>query len=191
MSPTAEERKAAKDAEEAKTAAEEAKKKAGETPEKGSAKPTYDDWLNNQSDEVKTLIEENVSGLKSALGSERDARGKTEKQLRSAAKEAEGTAKEKLEKMADDLKSADEKADFFIAAQVAGVTNLKYAHIVATQEELFDRRGNVNFEKMKTDFPELFGEKPKVLKGHGGSGQTPPDAKEDMNAFIRRKAAGG
>ena len=189
MSPTDAEKKVAEEAQ--KKADAEAKKKADEILAKGSAKPTYEEWLGKQSDEVKTLLEENVAGLKSALGSERDARGETEKKLRSAAKEAEGAAKEKLEKMADDLKSADEKADFFVAAQTAGVSNLKYAYIVATQEGLFDRRGNVNFEKMKTDFPELFGEKPKVLKGHGGSGQTSPDAKEDMNAFIRRRASGG
>jgi len=194
MSPTAEERAATKIAEETKAA--EAKKKtdaekkgAGEKPEKG--KLTYDTFVSGQSEEVKTLLEENVTGLKSALESERDARGDLEKKVREVAKEAEGEAKEKLEALANELKAADQKADFFVAAQAVGVSNLKLAYIVAIDEELFDRRGNVNFEKMKADYPELFGEKPKTPKGYGGSGQTPPDAGTDMNKRIRRKAGLG
>ena len=82
------------------------------------------------------------------------------------------------------------KADFYEEAHKAGVSNLKLAYHIATTEELFDKRGAVNFEKMKEAYPELFGKK-QVPRGDAGEGTgTAPGGKEvSMNAFIR-KAAG-
>ena len=81
------------------------------------------------------------------------------------------------------------KADFYEEAHKAGVSNLKLAYHIATTEELFDKRGAVNFEKMKEAYPELFGKK-QVPRGDAGEGTgTAPGGKEiSMNAFIRRAA---
>ena len=165
----------------------------GEKPGEGAEKLTYDTWVGDQSAEVKTMLEENTAGLKTALQGERDARKGLEKQLREAAKNAEGEAKEHYTKLADDLKAqtdaAETKADFFVDAQKMGVTNLKLAHTVALADDLIDKKGRVNFELMKTDYPELFGEKPKPPKGHGGSGSNDGQpTPTDMNTLIRQGA---
>lgn len=164
--------------------------KGGEKPPEGEEKPkiTYDTWVGDQSEEVKGLIEGHTTGLKSALDSERDARKGLETQLKEAASKAEGDTKVKLEAMAAEMAAVEQRADFFVDAQAAGVSNLKLAHTVAVQDDLIDKRGRVNFEQMKTEYPELFGVKPPTPKGHGGSGNNPPTEGQDMNKMLRSAA---
>ena len=164
--------------------------KPGETPGGGAGKEkiTYDTWVGDQSEEVVSLIEGNTAGLTSALHSEREARKGLEANLKEAAGKAEGETKVKLEAMAAEMAAVEQRADFFVDAQAAGITNLKLAHTVAVQDELIDRKGRVNFKQMKTDYPELFGVKPATPKGHGGSGNNSPVEGSDMNNFIRRSA---
>lgn len=168
-------------------------KNTGGKPGAGDGALTYDTWVDEQPENVRTMLEANTTGLKSALDSERDARKGVEKQLRDAAKKAEGDAKEHYTKLADEMKiqtdAADQRADFFVDAQAAGIGNLKLAYTVAVQDDFIDRKGRVNFEQMKKDYPELFGAKPRTPKGHGGSGNSPPVEGTDMNKILR-KAAG-
>ena len=81
------------------------------------------------------------------------------------------------------------KADFYEDAHEAGISNLKLAYHVATTEDLFDKRGNVDFDKMKENFPELFAKPPR--KPQGGAGDGPGDnlgQKAGMSAWIRKEA---
>lgn len=152
---------------------------------------TFDGWLGEQPEEVKALLDGHTEGLKSALKSERGSRKDLEKQLRDLAAKAEkgSEAQKELAGIADKLGEADRKADFYEAAHAAGVTNLKLAYVVASQDEMFDRRGRVNFDTLKTQYPELFGVKPAPTKGNAGSGtNTEPTPAENMNTFIRRSA---
>ena len=157
----------------------------------GNSEPlVFDTWLGEQSDEVKTLLDTNTSGLKSALESERGSRKDLEGDIRDLAKKAEGDQKIALEGMADNLEKADHKTAFYESAHAAGVSNLKLAYYVANDDELFDRRGNVNFETMKTEYPELFGGKKGTVKSGAGDGNNNnrEGAAFSMNEMIRKKA---
>ena len=172
--------------------------KEGDPPkgEKGGEKPpiktpTFDEWIGGQNDAVKGLIEGHVKGLKTALGSEREARGEAEKDLRKVADKLEkgSEAQKEVLKLADDVAVGNTKVDFYEDAHKAGVSNLKLAYHVATTEDLFDKRGNVDFEKMKENFPELFTKPSHRPKGGAGDGtDTELGRQPSMNEYIRRSA---
>lgn len=156
----------------------------------GDTTLTFDAWQKGLSDEQKGLIESHVKGLKSALDSERGSRKDLEKQLRDMAKKAEAgsDAQTQLTKLADDLLTADRKADFYEAAHAAGARNLKLAFTVALTDELFDKHGRVNFDEMKKSYPELFASTT-TPRGDAGSGtDRKPKAGAGMNDFIRSAA---
>ncbi len=156
----------------------------------GNPTLTFDAWQKSLPDEQKGLIESHVKGLKSALDSERGSRKDLEKQLRDLAKKAEAgsDAQTQLTKLADDLSTADRKADFYEAAHAAGVKNLKLAFTVAVTEEMFDKHGRVSFDEMKKSYPELFGTTT-TPRGDAGSGtDRKPKAGNEMNDFIRSAA---
>jgi hypothetical protein len=163
----------------------------GETP----AAFDYDKWIAEQPDDVKAGLEQRTSGLTSALKSERESRKEQEKQLRDAAAAAEkgSEAQKQLTVMADKMAAADQRADFMEAAHAAGVKNLKLAYTVAREDEMFDRRGNVNFEAMKADYPELFGSSTAPASGNAGAGTTSQPAPGGKHAAANdaiRRAAG-
>ena len=151
---------------------------------------TFDAWLEKQDEKVKGLLDGHTKGLKSALENERSTRKDLEKQVRDLASKAEkgSTAEKQLTEFADKIAESDRRADFFDAAHKAGVTNLKLAYTVAVSEDLFDKKGNVDFGKLKTAFPELFGTKktPSGNAAEGTEGNT--NVAADMNARIRRQA---
>lgn len=151
---------------------------------------TFEAWQAALPEDQKGLIDGHVKGLRSALESERGSRKDLEKQLRDLAKNAEkgSEAQTQLTKLADDLQSADRKADFYEEAHAAGVKNLKLAYTVAVSDEMFDKRGRVSFDEMKKKYPELFGSTAQT-RGDAGSGtgqRSQPAA--DMNKQIRRLA---
>ena len=163
--------------------------------EGGSGPQTLPEWIGTIEDEtqretVNGLLAAHVGKLEKALSSERETRKDLEKQVRDLASKAEkgSDSQKQLEELANNLEEAGRKSNFYEEAHKAGVSNLKLAFVVATQDDLFDKRGNVDFEQMKESYPELFGAK-KVPDGNAGSGNgKTPDGKS-MNAFIR-KAAG-
>jgi hypothetical protein len=167
-------------------AAADDKSKAG-----GQEAVTFDKWIGTQAEPIKTLITEHEKGLKSALESERTSRQDLEGQLRDMAKKAakEPELQKSLTEMADKLAETDRRADFYDAAHSAGVTNLKLAYLVAVQDELFDKKGNANFETLKTKYPELFSGKSPLPKGNAGAGTGGDDKPAiGMNEVIRRAA---
>jgi hypothetical protein len=167
---------------------------AGQTAEAGAAqqqKPfTYEAWLESQDDQIREMLEGHTKGLKTALDSERESRKGYEKQLRELAKKAEAgsDAQKQLTEMADQIKTAESRADFYDAAHREGVTNLKLAYLVATQEDLFDKAGRVNFAEMKKSFPELFASS-NGARGDAGSGTGGGQTKgQSMDEMIRGAA---
>lgn len=163
----------------------------GKDGDKGTEALEWDTWHNTLPKNAQTLVADHVKGLKTALGSERDARKTAEKDLRDVAKKLEegSVAQKEVLKLADDVAVGNTKADFYEDAHTAGVSNLKLAYHVAVTEELFDKRGNVNFEKMKEQYPELFGKSPRRPPGGAGDGAGGDlGQKPDMNAFIRTSA---
>jgi len=158
----------------------------------GNPQPlVYEDWLKGQPEEVKGLLDGHTKGLRSALQSEREARGTAEKALREAAAKLEkGSAAEKqLVELADGMAEADRRAEFYDEAHRMNVTDLKLAYLAAVADDLFDKRGRVDFETLKKSHPTLFGvsRPPEGNAGKGTGGTQPGSA--SMNDFIR-KAAG-
>jgi hypothetical protein len=152
---------------------------------------SFDAFLATQPENVKTLIADHEKGLKSALESERGSRQDLEGQLRKMAESAAKTPElqKSLTELADKLAVTDRRADFYDAAHAAGVANLKLAYLVAEQDEMFDKKGNVNFETLKTKYPELFASAKPAPRGNAGAGTgTPTPASGGMNEFIRRSA---
>jgi len=147
-------------------------------------------WHDALPKEAQELIATRESGLKTALDSERDARKTAEKDLRDVAKKLEegSDAQKEVLKLADDVADGTRKADFYEEAHKAGVSNLKLAFLVATDEGLFDKRGNANFDKLKEGFPELFGKKKIIDPNAGdGTGRELDGKKGGMNEFIRSR----
>ena len=156
----------------------------GETP------LTFDTWFGSQDEPTKELIQGHITGLKSALDSEREARKNFETQLRDAAKKAEkgSEAQTALNEMAERVSSYEKQARFYEVASAAGIGNLRLAWIAAMEGKLIDGQGNVNVETMKAQFPELF-KSPPPPRGNAGNGAGQQGTSQpSMNDFIRRSA---
>ena len=159
-----------------------------------AAAASFAEWLKGQTADVQKLHGDEVAGLKSALSSERQQRKDLEGQLRDAAAKAEkGSEAEKLlTEQADQLKGLELRAAFYDEAHTEGVTNLKLTWMAAQEADAFDRRGNVNWEQLKTEFPELFAKSSTVPAGDAGKGtKSEPSGKADMNQAIRIMAGRG
>jgi len=157
----------------------------------GQQAASFEAWIGTQPENVRELITGHEKGLKSALETERTSRGDLEGQLRVMAKDAAKTPElqRSLTEMADKLAETDRRADFYDTAHAAGVTNLKLAYMCAVKDELFDKKGNVNFETLKTNYPELFAGVKPAPRGNAGAGTgSNQPAGGGMNDFIRRSA---
>lgn len=151
---------------------------------------TFEKWHDGQNDEVKGLIKGHVTGLKTSLATERDARTEAEKSVRDLADKAEkgSEAQAELTKLADNLAESNQKLEFYEQAHEAGITNIKLAFIVAREEDLINKRGAVNFEKMKETYPQLFS-KTRTPDGDAGDGtEEKPKPKAGMNEALRAAA---
>lgn len=154
---------------------------------------TFDMWLESQPEELKTkvteLYETNVSGLKTALKSERDEKKELSAQLKELLPKAEkGSELEKqLTEMASKAESAERRA-FFAEEAIKpeiGCRNIRAAFALATAEDLFDKRGNPNWGEIKTQAPELFGAGTANANAGANTNKDPKPKQNDMNAFIR------
>jgi len=142
-------------------------------------------------EEAQKLISDREGGLKTALKTERDARGKAEKDLRDIADKLEkgSDAQKEVLKLADKVAEGTQKSDFYEEAHEEGVSNLKLAYVVAMQDGLISKRGKIDWKTLKESYPELFS-KIKIPDGDAGdgTGSKRPGGKMDMNALIRKKA---
>lgn len=188
----------------------EAAPKVGETPAngngqqpqengKGETPKSFDEWLSAQDHATQERIEQHTAGLRGSLQSERDARKKLEKELKSLAKGAEqgSELQKKLEEMGTGLKDQNARADFYEEAHKKGVSNLKLAYHTAKLEGLMDERGRVDFDDLKKQFPELFATASKAPPPPGNAGhgtrEGPPKQVLSGNAAVNaaiRHAAG-
>jgi hypothetical protein len=169
-------------------------KTEGETSET-KAPVTFDAWIATQPDEIKGLYDTHTKGLRSALDSERVAHKDLEKQVRELAAKADkgSQAQTELTGLADKIADSDRRADFYDAAHTAGVTNLKLAYLAAVKDELFDRQGRVNFDTLRTSYPELFAGTKPPPKGNAGEGtqNNKQPGTGSMNDFIRAATGRG
>lgn len=161
-----------------------------------SAPLTYDTWHEALTDDVKSLLDTHVTGLKTALTSERDQRKTLATELRDAtAKLEEGSdARKALETMTGKFEALEQRAQFYEDAgkPEIGCPSPKLAYLAAKEGDFFDGRGNVNWTKLKENYPELF-VKPKLAPADAGAGvgQTASAKAGGMNAYIRAAAGRG
>lgn len=173
-----------------------------ETPPSGStgsgtsggsaAYETFDAFLATQPPEIKDLYTAHVSGLTSALKSERSRGSDLEKQLREAAKKADrgSDLERELTQRADELAQTRLQTTFYEKAHASGIRNLSLAFIAARQSGLIDDRGECDFGQLKNQFPELFiAPVPQATTANAGSGTGRAQADLlSMNDRIRRAA---
>ena len=161
---------------------------ASETPQ-----PTWDSILQGLPEEAQGAYEQHTQGLQSALKAERQQRQDLAKQLREASSQLEAGSKARtdLEALQVQLEDAQRRADFATEAGGHGVANVRLAYLAAQEFDLFDRRGNVQWDELKTQAPELFTQ-PAPARGNAGSGTNAPQSPgQDMNTYIRRMAGRG
>ena len=152
---------------------------------------TFEDWFNSQPDDVKTLISEHESGLKSALKAERDNTKSLSKQLTQLQGAAEkGSELEKqLTALQTKLAESERHTAFIDSAGGAGCTNPKAAYKLAKADpELWKRDGSPDWTAIKETAPEFF-QKPNA-SGNAGSGtSTDPNSgskQHPMDAMMRQ-----
>jgi hypothetical protein len=169
----------------------------GDKVDETSTPVTFDSWIKTQDESTQTLISDNISGLKSALNSERSERKQLAKQVKELLSkvDAGSETQKQLETISNQMTQAEQKAEFFERASTQDITgsNLTLAWI-ATKEGLlnqFTRRdGEIDydslFNEIKETYPNLFS---KAAPGHAGSGTTQSaPAKRTMNDLILEAA---
>lgn len=152
--------------------------------------PTWESILSGLPEEQRAAYETHTQGLQSALKAERQQRQDLAKQLRDASSqlEAGSKARQDLEALQAQLDDAQRRADFATEAGSQGVGNVKLAYLAAQEFDLFDRRGNVQWDELRKQAPELFRQS-QPARGNAGAGTaTPPTPAQDMNAYIRAAA---
>lgn len=153
---------------------------------------SFDDWLKDQPETIKSLYSTHTSGLKSALQKERDDNKALTKQLKElSGKLEEGSeARKALDGITQQLEVESGRADFYEEASSKGVADLKLAWLAIQAEEDLVHRGKVDFDALKERHPQLFAQQPPIPRGNAGSGAgQPPGGASDMNTLIR-KASG-
>lgn len=158
-----------------------------------SEKPTFESWYGGLAADVKGLVDEHVSGLRTALLTERQNRTDLSKQIKDLAAKAEkGSELEKqLGETLGKLETSERRATFAEEAirPEIGCSNVKAAYALAVAEDLFTRSGQVDWQTLKGIAPELF-RKPGPGSADGGAGVNQPP-RFDMNTIIRRAAGRG
>ena len=167
----------------------------GGTPETTPSGMLWDDWFKSQPEDVKTLITDHESGLKSALKSERDNTRNLSKQIADlqGAAEKGSELERQLTTLQAKLTESERHANFIDGAVGAGCTNTKAAYKLArADEDLWKRDGSPDWDAIKETAPEFFA-RPKPSGGNAGSGtNTDPNAGSKMHPMdeIMRRSIG-
>ena len=123
---------------------------------------TWDAWHGSLNDEQRKLIETRFSDdtktLKGALDKERDEAKQLAKQIKGLQDKAEkGSELEKaLTDLQTQLAAATQEKDFILDAPAKGVSNVKAAYKLAAADGLIDPKGAIDWDALKSAYPELF-----------------------------------
>ena len=157
----------------------------------GANNETFEAWLESQSDEIKTRFEEGTKGLKSALTSERDNTKNLSKQLKDlqAKADKDSDLAKQLSEMQAKLTESERHSAFVDGATAAGCNNVKAAYKLAKADpDLWKRDGSPDWEAIKTEAPEFFGQKkPDGKAGSGTDDKGGAGSKNYMDDMIRRQ----
>lgn len=162
--------------------------------EQQPANETFEAWLGQQPEDIRSRYEQHTSGLRSALESERETRRTLEKDVRRLARQQEegSESRQQLDALAGNLAEQNQRADFYEEAHRLGVVDLRLAYLAARDGGLIDDRGRADMTALKTRYPHLFETRRSAPAGNAGSGTGPdPKPKNTMNDAIRRAAGRG
>jgi hypothetical protein len=153
----------------------------------------WDAFLETLPPEVKALHEQHEAGLRNTVQATRQERDAFKARLDALIKGLDGqepeAVKRQLQELQDSVETANARAAFFedAARPDVGCRNAKLAWMVAQADNLFDRRGNPDWEAIRQAAPELFGAA--IPQSNAGSGaSSPPSAKTSMDDIIRQRA---
>ena len=187
------EEQAAADA--AAKAAEDAKDKDKPSDKTFDPDAWYTALTDEQRQEIDAYHNAKTTGQQSALVKERDAakvarelNRELEKQAADLAAKAEGAEKAAAEKWHEQLKTANDRADFYADVHLAGASDTRLAWAAVREYELYDRKGNPDIEALKEKCPYLF--KPATIptpRTNAGTGTGQPAAtSNDFNTNLRK-----
>lgn len=167
----------------------------GQGGQDGSQGATFEAWYAGQGAELKGLIDGHISGLRSALESERNDRKALNRQIAEMKGKAEkGSELEtQLTALHSQLETLNQKTAFYEAAP-GDLSNPRLAYLAASEAgHINAKTGAVDWPAMRSAFPELFSRKPAPPPANGGQGQGQGGNQgvPNMNAFIRRAAQRG
>lgn len=147
----------------------------------------YDNWLGKQPVEVQELITRQQKALRAALVDEREQRKAQKQQLTALTRKLEGNtaATRELDQLKANLKESNRRAKFYESAPT-DLTNPRLAYAAAQLNSLLGDTGDVDWDEMRGNMPELF-RKVQVPKADAGSGskQDGASTEKSMNSFIR------
>lgn len=153
----------------------------------------FDDWYGKLDDQIKDLVDDHVSGLKSALAAKSEELTHLSANFKALRKSLDNNdpdeAKRQMDQITAERDEFARRAQFAEQAPNEGVSNAKVAWIVAKESELVDKAGNVDFLALREIAPELFKSKTPVPAGNAGNGAGQSGVvKPDMNRFLRAAA---
>lgn len=155
---------------------------------------SFDKWMASQPDNIKDLLDDHTSGLKSALDDERRERRALAARIKELSKTADAGSdlQKQLETLTGKMTETDAKATFYEGAHEAGVKNLRLAWIAAKEFDLIGKNGAVDFAALKATAPELFAIKtPPPANAGSGANQGNGIVTPDMNRAIRALSGRG
>lgn len=169
---------------------EEGSNSGASSGDKGSNE-TFETWVEKQPETVKKLYDSHITGLKNTVKATREERDGLSNQIKELLPKAEKGSE--LEKSLLDLQSklnaSDRRANFAEEAikPEIGCSNPKAAFALASAEDLFDKRGNPEWDAIKKMAPELFGKS--IPEGNAGNGsQNGGKGGQTMDDLIRAKS---
>lgn len=164
----------------------------GETPAPQKPVQDFSTWFNQLDEASKALIEAHTTGLKKALENERASRKKLSDELKQAQLRAEkGSELEKsLQELSRQLDEANRRAQFFESAP-PDLMNPRLAWMLATADNLFTKKGDPDWDAIRSKAPEIFVQArraPSINAGSGNSSSPGASPAQSMNNLIRAAA---
>lgn len=134
----------------------------------------FETWLAEQADDVRGLVESQLTEFQAALESERSSRREIEHQV-------------------DALRTSsavqEEREAFYEMAASEGVSNLKLAYLASLESGLLEQGLGGVMGALRKRHPELFPNASRARVGAGAGDPSPSPI--DMNRWIRRASGRG
>lgn len=155
---------------------------AGATPAgapDATSEPSFDEWLAEQSEEIRTRFEGRIHALAQAYERTKEERNSLKKQLKEIGEKKDGDARADVQALTERLELSERRSEFVEAAVTAGCTNPRLAWLAAQDEQ-------IDLAEVRKRYPELF--RQRVATGAGAGTAQPPAPAQSMNDYIRAAA---